>query len=217
MVIAIDGPAASGKSTTAKEVASRLEYIYLDTGATYRALTLKAIENSVDMENGNELSRLALKTDISFKNARLYLNGKDVTEEIRKPSVDENVSLVSSYPEVRKRMVILQRKISKGRNVVCEGRDIGTVVFPDADVKIYIDASLDVRAKRRMLELQSNGVNITYENVKRQLQARDDLDSKRQHSPLSIPEGAVILDTTNLTIEEQVKKVLEIIESLKRV
>lgn len=217
MVIAIDGPAASGKSTTAKEVASRLEYIYLDTGATYRALTLKAIENSVDMENGNELSRLALKTDISFKNARLYLNGKDVTEEIRKPSVDENVSLVSSYPEVRKRMVILQRKISKGRNVVCEGRDIGTVVFPDADVKIYIDASLDVRAKRRMLELQSNGVNITYENVKRQLQARDDLDSKRQHSPLSILEGAVILDTTNLTIEEQVKKVLEIIESLKRV
>jgi len=217
MVIAIDGPAASGKSTTAKEVASRLEYIYLDTGATYRALTLKAIENSVDMENGNELSRLALKTDISFKNARLYLNGKDVTEEIRKPVVDENVSLVSSYPEVRKRMVILQRKISKGRNVVCEGRDIGTVVFPDADVKIYIDASLDVRAKRRMLELQSNGVNITYENVKRQLQARDNLDSKRQHSPLSIPEGAVILDTTNLTIEEQVKKVLEIIESLKRV
>jgi len=217
MVIAIDGPAASGKSTTAKEVASRLEYIYLDTGATYRALTLKAIENSVDMENGNELSRLALKTDISFKNARLYLNGKDVTEEIRKPVVDENVSLVSSYPEVRKRMVILQRKISKGRNVVCEGRDIGTVVFPDADVKIYIDASLDVRAKRRMLELQSNGVNITYENVKRQLQARDNLDSKRQHSPLSIPEGAVILDTTNLTIEEQVKKVLEIIERLKRV
>lgn len=217
MVIAIDGPAASGKSTTAKEVASRLEYIYLDTGATYRALTLKAIENSVDMENGNELSRLALKTDISFKNARLYLNGKDVTEEIRKPVVDENVSLVSSYPEVRKRMVILQRKISKGRNVVCEGRDIGTVVFPDADVKIYIDASLDVRAKRRMLELQSNGVNITYENVKRQLQARDNLDSKRQHSPLSIPEGAVILDTTNLTIEEQVKKVLEIIENLKRV
>lgn len=217
MVIAIDGPAASGKSTTAKEVARRLEYIYLDTGATYRALTLKAIKNSVDMENRVELRRLALKTDISFKNSRLYLNGKDVTEEIRKPVVDKNVSLVSSYPEVRKRMVTLQRKISKGRNVVCEGRDIGTVVFPDADVKIYIDASLDVRAKRRMLELQSKGVTITYEDVKRQLQARDNLDSKRQHSPLSIPEGAVILDTTNLTIEEQVKKILGIIERLKRV
>lgn len=217
MVIAIDGPAASGKSTTAKEVARRLEYIYLDTGATYRALTLKAIKNSVDMENRVELRRLALKTDISFKNSRLYLNGKDVTEEIRKPVVDKNVSLVSSYPEVRKRMVTLQRKISKGRNVVCEGRDIGTVVFPDADVKIYIDASLDIRAKRRMSELQSKGVTITYEDVKRQLQARDNLDSKRQHSPLSIPEGAVILDTTNLTIKEQVKKILEIIERLKRV
>jgi cytidylate kinase len=212
-VIAIDGPAGSGKSTTAKLVARGLNFLYLDTGAMYRAITLKALENGLDVNDEEKLEKLAKKSVISFENDadldRIFLDGKDVTEKIREPVVNQQVSFVSMHKRVRRVLVEKQRKIGRKNDLVAEGRDITTVVFPHA-FKIYLDADLKERAKRRLLELEAKGIPTSLEEQIEEIARRDKLDSEREASPLCLDKDAVVVDTTNLTIEEQVNKVIEL-------
>jgi cytidylate kinase len=213
LVVTIDGPAGSGKSTTARLVAKRLGYLYLDTGAMYRAMTLKALQTGVDLESDDLLERMARDTDITIETdpdgARVILDGEDVTERIRGRDVTKHSSVVSAAEGVRRRMVELQRAIGSHGSIVAEGRDIGSVVFRDAEVKIYLDADLACRAYRRKKELDVKGIGTTLEKVEDDIRARDAYDSGREHSPLIVPDGAIIVDTTDLTIDEQVEHVLE--------
>ncbi len=210
-VIAIDGPAGSGKSTTARFLAARLGYTYLDTGAMYRCVTLAAIERKLDLQNEDEIGRLAESLDIELVpdkdgGNKVLLDGRDVTTDIRTARVDANVSLVSTYKSVREKMVILQRKFAEKGNVVAEGRDIATVVFPDADLKLFLIADLKTRAVRRVLQLKELGLESTVDEQIASLSARDSLDSGRAISPLKKDPDAVELDTSGMTISEQVEK-----------
>ncbi len=197
--IAIDGPAAAGKSTISKRVAEQLNYIYIDTGAMYRAVTLLYIENGKDIINnlGN--------VEISFKRQdsnRVFLNDRDVTDEIRSQAVTANVSEVSSFEEVRNYLVAMQQKIGLEKGVVMDGRDIGTTVLPDAELKIFMQASPRVRAERRLLEEKARGNNIDLDKLTSQIIRRDELDMSREISPLLQADDAVLLDTTELSIED---------------
>ena len=220
LIIAIDGPAGSGKSTVAKEVAKKLGLIYVDTGAMYRALTLKAVEKNIDLADSDALISLAKNTEIRLetdKNFKLSvkLDKKDVSEEIRTPFVTNNVKHVACISGVRKEMVNLQRRVASGRGAVLEGRDIGTVVFPDADIKIYLDASIDERVRRRYKELVVKNPGITLEEVKKDVAARDKSDEERSVGPLKKAADAVLIDTTKLTIPQVVDKILEEVKALK--
>jgi cytidylate kinase len=212
-IIAIDGPAASGKSTTAKLVAQKLGFLYLDTGAMYRAITLKALENRVDVNDEESLGKLAKNSVINFENKdgvnRIWLDGKDVTEKIRDPQVDKNVSYVSMHKKVRKILVETQKRIGEEKDLVAEGRDTTTVVFPHA-FKVYLDADIKERAKRRLLELEQKGIESTLEEQITEISKRDKLDSEREASPLLRDKDAVVVDTTNLTIEQQVDRVVQL-------
>lgn len=212
-IIAIDGPAASGKSTTAKLVAQRLGFLYLDTGAMYRAVALKALENKVDVNDEKELERLTKNSTITFEDKhgvnRIWLDGKDVTERIRDPQVDRNVSYVSIHKKVRKLLVEMQKKMGEENDLVAEGRDTTTVVFPHA-FKVYLDADIKERAKRRLLELEQKGIKSTLEEQIEEIARRDKLDSEREASPLMRDKDAVVVDTTNLTIEQQVDRVIQL-------
>jgi cytidylate kinase len=213
LVVTIDGPAGSGKSTTARLVALRLGYTYLDTGAMYRAMTLKALETGIDVSRTEALAEMARSTDVRVETdpdgTRVILDGRDVTGLLRSPAVTRNASAVAAAKGVRERMVHLQREIGGRGGIVAEGRDIGSVVFPDAEVKIYLDAALSERADRRRKELASAGTTMAVEHLEKEMGARDKYDSSREHSPLCVPEGAVTIDTTNLTIEQQVERVVE--------
>lgn len=213
IIIAIDGPAGSGKSTTARLVAQKLGYIYIDTGAMYRALTLKVIESEVDPSNEDEVARLVEDTKIELLyengNLRVFLDGKDVTEKIRSPQVTSLVSLVSAHPKVRTAMVKKQRELGKNGGVVMDGRDIGTVVFPEAELKIFMKADIKERAKRRQKEMESQGFKVGIDEVMKELEERDKFDSTREFSPLKKANDAIEIDTTNLTIDEQVELVLK--------
>jgi len=217
-IIAIDGPAGSGKSTTAKMLASRLGYIYLDTGAMYRAVTLSALENGISPDDGQALEAIALKVDIELRteygSTKVIMNGRDVTEGIRTPEVTSAVSPVSAHPGVRKALVRRQREMAKKGNFVVEGRDTTSVVFPDADLKIYLDASLQERARRRLIDFSRQGVNTTLEEQMQLLSKRDEHDSKRAHSPLTKTEDSILIDTTNLSIDEQVDKIIKLVTAL---
>ncbi|MFQ5510339.1 MAG: (d)CMP kinase [Candidatus Krumholzibacteriia bacterium] len=212
MVIAIDGPSASGKTTTARGVARRLGLRHVDTGAMYRAITLKAMGEGVDLGNAGAVGRVAAGADIDFVDGEagqaVVMDGEDVTQAIRSPEITRQVSLVSTHAEVRHAMVRRQRAFSDQGGVVLEGRDIGSVVLPSAHVKIYLDASIDVRAARRRAELEARGTATSLEAVRSELQARDHYDSTRSLSPLRIPIGARIVDTSRLTIEEQIEQVV---------
>lgn len=212
LIIAIDGPAASGKSTTAKLVANHFGYLYVDTGAMYRALTLKALRDRIDPGDTESLSRLADHTRVDLRNSnqglRVFLDGVDVTEDIRSPAVTRNVSAVSEVPHVREVMVRLQRELGRDGGVVLEGRDIGTVVFPEAKVKIFMEATVEERAKRRCRELKRSGIEASPEELGQEIRERDLWDSSRNHSPLRKAEDALVLDTTNLSIDEQVQIVI---------
>jgi cytidylate kinase len=212
-VIAIDGPAGSGKSTTAKFLAQRLNFLYLDTGAMYRAITLKVLENGVNVNDEKELEELTKNSVISFKNEnginKIFLDGKDVTEKIRKPLVDKNVSFVSMHKKVRKILVEKQKEIGRKNNLVAEGRDTTTVVFPHA-FKIYLCADIEERARRRFLELKEKGIKTSVKEQIKEITKRDKIDSEREVSPLCVDKDAVVVDTTNLTIEEQVNKVIDL-------
>lgn len=220
LVIAIDGPAASGKSTTARLVAERLGYIYIDTGAMYRAMTLKVLEKQIDPRDNDRIAALADHTEIRIQvkgsQMRITLDGKDVTNAIRSPSVTNAVSAVSALPCVRDVMVREQRRMGDSGGIVVEGRDIGTVVFPRADVKIFMVAEVGRRAQRRRKDLQQQGINVDIGQLEKEILVRDQKDSQRNISPLKKAVDAFVLDTTELTIEEQVNKILEKVEEVLR-
>ncbi|HNZ14446.1 MAG TPA: (d)CMP kinase [Anaerolineaceae bacterium] len=218
-IIAIDGPAASGKSTVGALVAEKLDYVWLDTGIMYRAVACEALETGVPIDDEPAISELAEGLDVdvvpaSVDDGRQFdvlINGKDRTWEIRSNEVNGSVSEVSVYPGVRVAMTELQRKIaSKGRIVVL-GRDIGTVVLPDADLKIYLDASIEVRAQRRLLEELSRGNTLDLEKTIEMLRHRDVIDSTREHAPLKAAEDAILINTDHLTIEQVVDKIIGIV------
>jgi len=216
IVIAIDGTASSGKTTTARLLGKKLGFHVVETGAMYRAITLKVLREKVDIEDREKIKKILDRTEIDQRNENCkivtFLDGEDVTEEIRKPEVDKHVSVISLYPEVREKMVSFQRKIAERGKVIMEGRDIGTVVFPQADVKIFMDASLEVRARRRFKELKERGIGKTLEEVLREMKERDRLDKTREISPLRKAKDAIFVDTTNLSVEEQVDLILKEIE-----
>ncbi|UCG60287.1 MAG: (d)CMP kinase [Candidatus Zixiibacteriota bacterium] len=214
-IIAIDGPAGSGKSTTARMLADRLGYVYLDTGAMYRALTYFALKSDISPSDGTKLATVAEKVPIEFETHqdvnKVFINGEDVTAQIRTPHVTRNVSEVSAHKEVRQAMVVKQRDMGKKGSIVAEGRDTSTVVFPNADVKIYLSASVRERASRRLLDLTKMGVSTTLEEQEAEIKRRDELDSNRQHSPLKKAPGAFTVDTTDMTIEGQVEFIISLI------
>ena len=216
-VIAIDGPAGSGKSTTAKIVAERLGYTYLDTGAMYRALTYYALENKINPADEKELAEIAEQLPLEFRpkdgGNLVFLNGQDISSEIRTPEVTKNVSEISAHLLVRRAMVAKQKEFGKNGSIVAEGRDTTTVVFPDADLKIYMDASVKERAKRRLLDLSNMGIESDLSEQEQDINRRDKFDSGREHSPLTIAEDAVVIDTTNLTIEKQVDRIVELFQA----
>jgi len=212
--IAIDGPAGAGKSTVAKLVAEKLGLLYVDTGAMYRALTWKAMQQGVALADEVELTRLACTTEIQLFQSdsgplRVVCDSEDVTEEIRLPQVSGNVSRVASYPLVRKRMVELQQKIAAVGGVIMDGRDIGTHVLPAARYKFFLSASLEERAKRRWQELCNSGKAMDYEELRRQIAERDNQDENRETAPLAAAPDAVLIDTGGLSIPEVVNKILQ--------
>ncbi len=220
LIVAIDGPAGSGKSTVAKAVATRLGMHYLDTGAMYRSVAWKALEEGVDLDDEAALGQLASSMVISFEHengqplpTRVVVDGDDVTAAIRTPLVDASVSAASRPPSVRAAMVDAQRAVGEGRDLVAEGRDIGTVVFPDAPVKVYVTATPEERARRRYLELVERGEDVEQQTVLDAIQARDGADSTREVSPLAAAEDAHILDTTGLTIDQVVDRIAELVDS----
>jgi len=217
-IIALDGPAGSGKSTTAKMLAARLGYIYLDTGAMYRALTYFALKNGISTADGAKLAAVANKVPIEFETHedvnRVFINGIDVTEEIRGPEVTKHVSEVSAHRGVREAMVAKQRALGKKGSIVAEGRDTTTVVFRQADVKIYLTASVEERAKRRLLDLTKMGISTTIDKQKADIMRRDTHDSEREHSPLTKAPDAYTVDTTDMTIEGQVDFIISLIRQV---
>ena len=214
MIIAIDGPAGSGKSTIAKLVALELGFEYLDTGAMYRMVTLLLVNKKISLEDTRSVEKELNNMKIDILNNRFFLNNIDVTNEIRTPIVSENVSKVAKIKEVRYKMVDLQREISKSKNTILDGRDIGTVVFPNAEIKIYLIADEVERAKRRYSELKNNS-EISFEDVLKNIIERDRIDSTRIESPLRKAEDAIEIDTTGNTIEEVKEKILLVIEEYK--
>lgn len=219
IAIAIDGPAGAGKSTIAKLVSKKLKIVYLDTGAMYRAVALKAIREKVDTLDREKMASLIENIDIRVEykdeEQRIYLDNEDVSDLIRTPEVSIGASNVAVIPEVRIKMVELQRAIAKECSVVMDGRDIGSYVLPDADLKIFLTASIEERAKRRYNEQLLKGVsNVTLEDVKKDIEYRDKNDSSREFAPLKKASDAIEVDTTNLSIEEVANKILEQIEDI---
>jgi len=208
MIIAIDGPAATGKSTSAKLLSQKLGFTYLDTGAMYRCVTLLVLRNNIEIKNQDDLTSLLNNFQLDIKkngkNHLFLLDGEDVSKDIRSSDVTENVSAVSALPLVRERMVSIQRKIAENHNSVVEGRDIGTVVFPNADVKFFIVAETLVRATRRQLDLKRLGEDKTIDSLIKEIRDRDNYDSQRKISPLTKAIDAIEVNTTNTTIDEQV-------------
>ena len=204
MVITIDGPAAAGKSSVAKALADRLGFDYLDTGAMYRAVALAALRQGVDPNSEQALQRLVAELDIQQRGDRTYLNGEDVSEAIRSVEVAEWSSRIANSPAVRKRMVQLQRRAAEGRNIVAEGRNQGTVVFPQAVCKIFLTADKRVRAQRRQQELARKGIHKSVEQILAEQEQRDQRDSQRAIAPLVPAKDAITIDSTNLSIDEVV-------------
>jgi len=216
MIIAIDGPAGAGKSTVSKIVAKELGFLYIDTGAMYRALTLKAIEEKIDVTNTLRLIEMSRNTVIDLKNKpdgslQIFLDGRDVSLQIRQPRITKLVSDIAKIKEVRQVMLRLQRKLGKTKDSVLDGRDIGTIVFPDADKKFYIDAQFPVRVGRRHKELLELGQKVSQNDVQQDLHNRDTIDSTREFAPLKKADDAIYVDTTDLNIQQVVEKVLNLI------
>ena len=210
--IAIDGPAGAGKSTVAKLVASKLKIDYIDTGAMYRAFTLKLINNNINFENLESVVEILKATSIDFKDNHIYLDNVIVDEEIRDNEISNNVSQVAKIKEVRERLVELQREIAKNKSTVMDGRDIGSTVIKDAKYKFFITASVDERASRRYKELIVKDTNISLDSIKDDIERRDTMDSTREISPLIKCEDAIVIDTTDKNIAETVEEILKCIE-----
>jgi cytidylate kinase len=213
IVIAIDGPAASGKSTTARVVAERLGYLHIDTGAMYRAVTLRVLEEKIPLDDVDAIQSLAEKITIRLERQgsdnKVTVDGQDVTQEIRSSRVTQHVSRISSYQPVRSVMVREQRRMAQSGGVVLEGRDIGTVVLPDAELKVFMIADVGERARRRKKELELTGVGVDEQSLREEIEERDRKDSTRDVSPLKKSPDAVIVDTSSLTIEQQVEFIVK--------
>ena len=221
IIIAIDGYSATGKSTTAKRVAEALDYIFVDTGAMYRAVTLHCLRNGIEVEKETpELLEALDRIELTFvydhaaKRSNMHLNGENVEGEIRSMAVSSVVSEVAAIPVVRRAMVKQQQAMGKEPGIVLDGRDIGTVVFPDAELKIFMTASLEKRIQRRQLQMKLKGVQLGMDEIRENLQHRDHIDSTRSDSPLRRAEDALVLDTTLMTIDQQVNFVLEYVEKI---
>ena len=224
LTIAIDGHASTGKSSIAKEIALRYGYIYINSGSMYRAVTLFAIKNNL-LEELNENIDLFIEklnaVSINFRFneinliSEIFLNGRNVEKEIGSLEISNFVSKVAAIPEIRKEMVKLQRNIDRKKGVVMDGRDIGSVVFPDADLKLFLTASDSVRAKRRFEEMINNGLPVSYDDILNNIRIRDKLDSSRTDSPLTIEKDAVLIDNSNMSIDEQIKQIILLIDKKK--
>ena len=218
MIITIDGPAGSGKSTIAKMLAKELGYTYIDTGAMYRAVALMVKRLGINPDNANAVVEIMKKIQIDLKPAenrvQVFLNGEDVSKEIRTEEIGKIASKIARHSEVRKILVQMQRELGlRAKNVVIEGRDTGTVIFPDADIKFFFTASPEVRAERRYRELKEKGLNINYEEILKEIKERDHLDETRKDSPLKPAPDAILLDTTNKSLLEVFQDVINIIQS----
>lgn len=211
-IVTVDGPAGSGKSTIAKIIAKKYGFTYLDTGAMYRMIALYALENSIDLQDSKAIETMLKNTKLDIVGNQFFLNGKDVSDEIRTSRVSAIVSPVSAIKEVRVKLVDLQREISKGKSVILDGRDIGTVVFPSGDVKIYLVASPEERAKRRLKEYEEKGVEADYESVLASIKERDFIDSTRKESPLKKAEDAHEIDSSTMSIDEVVEVISKYID-----
>lgn len=215
--VAIDGPVGTGKSTVARMVAKELAFLYIDTGAMFRAIALFCANNRVDCENSYEVSEALKNVDIKIKfeenMQQIYLNEKKVTDEIRTPEISSKASQIAKYPEVRKKLLDLQRSIAEGNKVVMDGRDVGTVVLPEAEVKIYLDADIDERARRRYEEFISRNRQVDFEEIKRSIAERDERDKNRKLSPLRKAEDAVEIDTTNIDAQGVADEIICIVKS----
>lgn len=219
IIIAIDGPAGSGKSTAAKNIAQKLGFTYLDTGAMYRAITFLVLQKGIadDVNSVIEMARkISLKLKFEDGVTRVFVDGVEVTEEIRKPEVNSKVSDISKIPEVRAEMVKIQKRIGSEGNIIAEGRDVTTVVFPEADFKIFMTATLEERTRRRFKEFQEKNVNISIDEVKANLQMRDEIDSNRSVSPLKKADDALEFDNSNINIEEELNILLDKIEEIRK-
>ena len=218
--IAIDGPAGAGKSTIAKQVARRENLIYIDTGAMYRAMSLLMLQNGIPLNDaekiGQECSRAQI--DISYENGEqaVFLNGENVDAFLREERVGNAASAVSAVPRVRERLVQLQRELAESADVVLDGRDIGTVVLPDADLKIFLTASSRVRAERRYRELQEKGIEADLKTIQRDIEERDHRDMTRETSPLRQAEDAVVIDSSMMTVDEVIQNILNLIQSRRK-
>lgn len=213
MIIAIDGPAGSGKSTVAKLLADKLGYTYIDTGAMYRAAALKLSKLNVDLNNEEKIINILENTDIILNQSQVLLDGEDVSKLIRTEEIGNIASIIARYPKVRKWMVSQQRELGlKGEDVVIEGRDAGTKIFPDADLKIFMTASPEVRAKRRVEQLKEKGFIVDYNHILQKIIERDKLDYERKESPLRPTEDYINIDTTDKTIEEVIDFIISLVE-----
>ena len=216
MQVAIDGPASSGKSTISKLIAKENHFVYLDTGAMYRVVTLAVLKNQISLDDHRAIEQLVQTIEIGFSmqdgKQSVFMNGEDVTDEIRSVEVTRNVSAVSALKEVRTRLVHLQREIAENHSIIMDGRDIGTVVLPQAEIKIFLVASVEERAKRRFIENQEKGTEMSYEELVEDIRRRDHIDSTRKESPLKKAEDAIEIDTTTMTIDDVVKTVTALIQ-----
>lgn len=211
LTIAIDGPAGSGKSTISKKIAKELNITYIDTGAMYRALTLKMMKNKINIHDKDEILRILNNTAIDFKDNHIFLDGQIVDEEIRKNEISTNVSNVAKIQEVREKLVEIQRNIAKNKDVIMDGRDIGSFVLPDANFKFYLTASIEERGRRRFKELSEKGHKVNLKDIIEEIKERDRIDSTRKFAPLVKCQDAYEIDTTNKTIDEVVAQILGII------
>ena len=211
-VVAIDGPAGAGKGTITKLVGQKLNLVNIDTGATFRCVALNMLKENVGLDEEEKIEKILEKIKIEMQpNGEIFLNGENVTHKIRENDVNNFVSPVSAIKIVRAKLLEIQRKIAEGKNVIMEGRDIGTAVFPNADVKIYLDATPEERAKRRVLQNKEKGIETSYEEVLENIKDRDYRDSNREIAPLRKAEDAIYIDSSDMTIEEVVDKVIDII------
>ncbi|WP_432664863.1 (d)CMP kinase [Wukongibacter baidiensis] len=213
--IAIDGPAGAGKSTIAKRIAEAKEILYIDTGAMYRAITLKLLNTNVSLDNNEMVSKTLESTTIEFKEGNIYLDGINVNEEIRRPNINENVSAVAAMSCVRKTLVDIQRKIAENNDVIMDGRDIGTRVLPSAKYKFFLTASVEERARRRYVELTEKGYKLNYEDVAKEIAKRDKMDTERELDPLRQAEDAILVDTTGKSIDEVIDTIIKRIDTMK--
>ena len=212
LIVAIDGPAGSGKSTIAKLLAKKYDLTYIDTGAMYRMITLYLLENNIDINDLKEVERVLNTVNLDMKGDKFYLDNVDVSTKIREKRINDNVSKVASIKIVRSNLVDLQRKISNNKDVILDGRDVGTVIFPNAQVKIFLIASPEERARRRYNEFLEKKTKITYDEVLKSIKERDHIDSTRDESPFVKADDAIELDSTNLTIEDVINFISKEIE-----